>query len=739
MAETSEMESPSARQDCFVEAQEDSTSVEIEAEGASSPGGMISTTITTAITDAGENDYATCPSVVRDSCEDLMMVCERVDEKSEDEEFETRQSSGKPEASQGEEEKEEKEANMDLTIGKKANEENRKDEIDAKSTEDTLQELEGSPRMPDSQNRDIDESSELWENEIEKSVSPDVSRKRPAASDFLPIGAEIKRIGIEISEEQATQLRNDVRRLSPVLVSLRERTLGEVSLTSESCLFGDELDGRITPRSPAASFIANDSRNQDVDQNRGKQDVVSEEKEEEKEAIGKIDSDPSECTNSGDVEATLNCESRKLDYDSEGEITTFGVDVASSIFSKSDNLDGTTESRQDDIRDANVATNARSESCTPTKKHVGEAEMSPAEPSSPTCRNLSVILNRIENEDLKKRSATIDTNVDENIWNYVVGENSSCSSGRRNFVEEERDSFKATPENSGTPEKNPKKQRWQSPTNSPMTRSKKYELIESARSPDSGPILKKCKVVLERMNQVTGHTSQSENAEESEASRELEKDDESAPVAVIGKLEEDEEVVLASSLPIAEDSRVSNELDSSETMPSSPEETPEVSVDVAEGVDTETETETGSDSSEVSPITSIRHELRDVDMAPDQLPCSEGVTLCCVEAMAPIMTRLEADRPDAYTEDSAESLALATGARDEVRSDGSDSGLGNEIPGDPGPAPAPESDSETSFLDRLPDDILSDKEKGKKHFFFQGSYHTERKKKDNLTIIYNNF
>ncbi|XP_018405987.1 PREDICTED: uncharacterized protein LOC108782266 [Cyphomyrmex costatus] len=703
MAETPEMESPLARQDCFVEAQEDSTSVEVEAEGTPSPG-MISTTITTTTTDAGDNDYATYPSVVRDSCEDL--VVERLDEESE-----ARQSSDKPEASQGEEEKEEKELNMGLTIGKKVNEKNEKDEIDAKSTEDTLQELEGSPRMPDSQNRDIDESSELWENGIEESMSSDVSRKRPAASDFMPIGAEIKRIGIEISEEQATQLRNDVRRLSPVLVSLRERTLGEVSLTSESCLFGDELDGRITPRSPARSFMVNNSRNQDVDQNRGKQDV-NEENKVEKETIGRISSDPLECTSSGDVEVTINGANRKINYESEGEITTFGVDVDSSIFSKSDNLDGTTESCQDE--DANMSTNARSESCTTIKKHV-KATMSSEVPSSPLCRNLSIVLNRIENEDSKKReeSAAIDTNVDENIWNYVVEENSPYSDGKKNFIEEEHDSFKST---SGTPDKNSKKQRWQSPTNnsSPITRSKKYELIESARSPDSELTLKKCKVVLERINKATGHSSQSENTEESEsgASRELEKNDESAPVAVIGKLEENEEVVLASSSPTAEDSRVSNELDSSETMPSSPEETPEVSVDVAEGVDTETETETGSDSSEVSPITSIRHELRDADMAPDQLPCSEGVTLCCVEAIAPIMTRLEADRPEAYTEDSAESLALATGARDEVRSDGSDSGLGNEIPGDPGPAPAPESDSETSFLDRLPDDILSDKEKG---------------------------
>lgn len=686
MAEkTPEMESSSARQDRFVEAQVDSTSVEDRAEGAPSPGGTTPATITTAITDADDDDsYAARPSVVRD----LITVCERLDERRlENEEFEARQSSDKPEEDQGRKEKEEKDANMSPTVGKMANEDgkNEKDEIDAKSMEDTLRELGGSPKPSEPRDRDTGERSGVWENGIDKPASPDVSRKRPA--DFLPIGAEIKRIGIEISEEHATQLRNDVRRLSPVLVSLRERTLGEVSLTSESCLFGDELDGRITPRCndvPAGSFVANDSKIQNVDQNRGKQD-----EKEEKEVIGRTGAGPFECTSSilGNVEDTLNCASRKMDCDNEGEITTLGVDATSSIFSRSDTLAGTTESRQDDVGD----TNAGCDPCTPTKKCVIETTNSSA--SSPTCRNLSIVLNRIEDEVLDKKSALMNTS--ENIWDYVVEESSPFSGERRDFVEEERDAFAETA-------KIPKKQQ----NLSPVTRSKKYELT-------------KCKVVLERIGEITELPSQSQTAEESGISREIGKEDESAPVAVIGKLEEDEEVILASS---AEDNRVFNELDSSEMMPSSPEETPEISVDVAEGVDTETETETGSDSSEVSPITSIHHELRDVDMAPDQLPCSEGVALCCVEAMAPIMTRLEADRPEAYTEDSAESLALATGARDEVRSDGSDSGLGNEIPGDPGPAPAPESDSETSFLDRLPDDILSDKEKGKKRSLFRDSY-----------------
>jgi hypothetical protein len=78
--------------------------------------------------------------------------------------------------------------------------------------------------------------------------------------------------------------------------------------------------------------------------------------------------------------------------------------------------------------------------------------------------------------------------------------------------------------------------------------------------------------------------------------------------------------------------------------------------------------------------------------------------------------RLRQEQPEAFTDDSAESLALVVGVQDEVRSDGSDSGLGNEIPGDVCPTPAPESDSETSFLDRIPDDILSDKDKGQFHY-----------------------
>ncbi|XP_050461067.1 uncharacterized protein LOC126856535 isoform X2 [Cataglyphis hispanica] len=657
MEKKHEMESPSAHQDCLVEAQEDSTSVEPEPESVSSPSKTMTTT-TTPATEA-EDD-------ARDSRADL--VCERLDEGSENQGSREGQLSDYPCLRKLEEEKD-----MDLKLEKETSENGKNLDIDfnVESTTDSLQESEETLKKSDSQNCNVEDEEE---DKIEK--------KRSIGSDFLPIGAqEIRRVGVEISEEEATQMRNDVRRLSPVLVSLRERTLGEVFLSSQSCLFGDEVDtGKAASRSNAISqelFAKDDSRIQDAHQSE-KRDVN------EEEMIVKIDVGLPDCAD------------RKLNYKEE----VLSIDVASSIPSRLENSDETSQNGVD------VTANIKSSSCTLIEK---ETTLSPA-PSSPVHRHLAIVLNRVKMGDANIDKLTKE-NGNDSMWN--IDESSPCPKKRRNSVEEECDS---SSEISKINERSPKKQRLQSNV-SPTTRSKKCELIENNQSPDRNLILKKCKVVLERIMKSEMEPSQEEDShiEELEALKESERE-ELGPVAVIGKLEEDEEVVLTSSSSSGENSRAFNELDSLETTPSSPEEgetTPEeTSVDVgAEGVDTETETETGSDvSSEVSPMTNIR-ELR--DMASDhQLPCPEEGPLCCVEAMAPIMTRLEAERPEAYTEDSAESLTLATGTRDEVRSDGSDSGLGNEIPGDPGPAPAPESDSETSFLDRLPDDILSDKEKG---------------------------
>ncbi|XP_053982448.1 uncharacterized protein LOC128878345 [Hylaeus volcanicus] len=231
---------------------------------------------------------------------------------------------------------------------------------------------------------------------------------------------------------------------------------------------------------------------------------------------------------------------------------------------------------------------------------------------------------------------------------------------------------------------------------SPMvTRSK--VLPDEAQQSSSGPV-KECKVILARVSPKPVKTVVEKLVKDETASR-----------AVIKSLGENEEVVFTSSSPSTENAPPLNNPVSSEAIPGSPELL-EPSAEVPEAVDTETETETGSDSSEVSG-TNARLRGCDDDAVSDQISCPESESMCCIDIHPEIITRLEAERPEAFTEDSAESLALATGARDEVRSDGSDSGMGSEIPGDPGPAPAPESDSETSFLDRIPDDILSDKEK----------------------------
>lgn len=553
IAETPEMESPSAR-DALVEAQEDSTSVEDSASSSdvattSSTTGATMTTATTTVPSSADVTAARLAE-----SEDL--VCERLDERTDEEIVVERQSSDYSCLQ------------VDLKISKE-------DAVRDGGLNDV------SPEVSSSDGRVIEDQP--------SKVSP--GRKRPAGSDFLPIGAEMKKIGVEISEEEAIQLRNDVRRLSPVLVSLRERTLGEVSFTSESCLFGDETRSNALPSDdPRSGGLAR--------------------RDEE------ISPSTAECTEKAD-ERTVG--EKKVSPRCDGSSTA-------------------------------------------------SAENS-AEVSQPSIyRQFFVVLNHIDQT---------------NVCSHVT-RNDSLQPVEQDKIGEEKQEEKGK-KCSSKSKKNPKKS-WQSDSSSTKSRT-----CKPTKSEPHYPVMKTCAVVLERI-------SESKRLEDATTKEQ--------PIG--GKLADNEEVASG-----GEDSRVSqHELDSSETVPSSPEEpAEETSADVAEGADTETETETGSDSSEVSAMTT---NIRLRDVPSDQLPCAEVSPLCCVE-MAPIMTRLETERPEPYTEDSAESLALATGARDEVRSDGSDSGLGSEIPGDPGPAPAPESDSETSFLDRIPDDILSDKEKGNDH------------------------
>lgn len=147
------------------------------------------------------------------------------------------------------------------------------------------------------------------------------------------------------------------------------------------------------------------------------------------------------------------------------------------------------------------------------------------------------------------------------------------------------------------------------------------------------------------------------------------------------------------------------------------EDAPEVpEVRGKEAINADSETERGADSAEA--IVPQHSDASAVETANsnDHITVPDSDPLGCTDITPEMISRLEPEGPDAFTEDSAESLALATSSRDEVRSDGSDSGLGSEIPGETGAAPAPESDSETSFLDRIPDDILTDKDKGEKYF-----------------------
>lgn len=177
---------------------------------------------------------------------------------------------------------------------------------------------------------------------------------------------------------------------------------------------------------------------------------------------------------------------------------------------------------------------------------------------------------------------------------------------------------------------------------------------------------------------------------------------------VIARLQDNEEVVFSDSLIACMDDTKS--LDVKQTNSFCTDEVLEMSND--------TETETGSDSSEISSsVVNVR--LEPCDSASDRgVVANQDKFFPCDEVNPEIINRLESERPEAFTEDSAESLTLAGGSRDEVRSDGSDSGLGSEIPGDSGAVPALESDSEISFLDRIPDEILTDKDKGEAYCCF---------------------
>nr|XP_031838519.1 uncharacterized protein LOC116429571 [Nomia melanderi] len=520
-------------------------------------------------------------------------------------------------------------------------------------------------------------------------IGSPTSRKRPA-TDFLPINAEIKRIGVEVAENEGNnQLRSDVRRISPVLVSLRERTLGEISLSSDSCLFDDDVSARCMSRSgrihesplSTAGCRLNASFDSSPQISRDSETIVT--GESRVYGLSPADGDPD-----NNVEDVSDC-TRKLDF-------------ADSFIDEDSCCSLPGESPERDHRPCQEKQCEEPIETCPCKTASADATSCHADQMKGPYPYLVVMLERIDystvasatdrtekkrpdNNNKKKQRNAGESNVPDINVESDSPVNEMC------YVQRYTPPKKIVPK---TDLELAKKQ-----FTSPMVTRSKTPTIEL-----SSPSLidkKSCQVRLEKLVWPklirTSEKSVKDEITVGSAKKKVTKDEEIASPSLLLSTE---------SLQPSSSNR--NSIDA---RPNSPEEPLEPPTDAPEAVDTETETETGSDSSEVSSMTSVPLRGCDDDAVSDQVSCPESESMCCVDINPEIITRLEAERPEAFTEDSAESLALATGARDEVRSDGSDSGLGSEIPGDPGPAPAPESDSETSFLDRIPDDILSDKEK----------------------------
>lgn len=630
------------------------------------------------------------------------------------------------------------------------------------------------------------------------------SRKRPADSDFLSVEADVKRIGVEMSEEETSQLRNDVKRLSPVVISLRERTLGEISLTPDSKHFGEnvkpstsrsqaEIISDSVEHSPTVSSVPQVSCTESSKINEDSSNVRSDLSLEE------------ECSSSFEITDAK----KKLPFDENDEDNADKSDdrgndedsCSSTSFHKEevppscDHVDDETSKLITEILVSprrmtvrldriNVTNYIRTDS----KKLVGprrairKKEKTVAKNTSETLspRRCLVVLKRIDeerksNENIKMNGYVEETDVgpgdsrEESSWEKEeaspAGKIDACGTTQEDSIGLAASSFEAKErdndedvsckeESSMTVEgdKEKEKQEQEESYDDSMSERPLEDILKdlekenretndlrtkSSEEQDRTPrkdVTKSCSVVISAIviKEDANEKEKSQLAKDASPRRSTVvqkswKEEVPSGAIIIEKLEEEEEVVLTSSSACSSKDGASLTLDSSKmtstvttttTMPDSPEEALEASTDVQEAIDTETETETGSDSSELPsmPIVRVRDSCETEDTA-DRASCAENETendsetLCCDEIATEMMTRLEPEKPEPFTEDSAESLALTTGARDEVRSDGSDSGLGSEIPGDPGPAPAPESDSETSFLDRIPDDILSDKEK----------------------------
>ncbi|XP_078047025.1 AXIN1 up-regulated 1 isoform X2 [Augochlora pura] len=483
------------------------------------------------------------------------------------------------------------------------------------------------------------------------------SRKRPA-SEFLQIDAEIKRIGVEGSENDSNQLRSDVRRISPVLVSLRERTLGEISL---SCLFDEDAisrcplrtNGRLLDNSLSGRPSLNNTGQLEPAESSGSEPRLH-------------DSSSTPVPESQSDRDELDCR-RKLEYSD----AFVDEDSCCSLLVEGPERDHRPcqEKQCEEPIETCPCGDNESSLTGENAKEPGRYLMVTLErldcPLAPPMDKKST--NDEDRNPVAETEPRVATPKDSRLVPICTDQNKRA---------QQKTEFESAKKQLGSPI---------------ITRSMTPPVVSTLCE------LKQCKVLLEKLDSLSQMRSPEKSIAEASTPTPTKKNASVATAATAANAS-------ASSL------QPSNDRISSEPRAGSPEVA--AGPAIAGDTETETETETGSDSSEV-PLSATNARFRDCGerAVSDRVSCPESESMCCVDVNQETVTRLEAERPEAFTEDSAESLALATGARDEVRSDGSDSGLGSEVPGDPGPAPAPESDSETSFLDRIPDDILSDKEK----------------------------
>ncbi|XP_076374965.1 AXIN1 up-regulated 1 isoform X2 [Megalopta genalis] len=529
-------------------------------------------------------------------------------------------------------------------------------------------------------------------------IGSPASRKRPA-NEFLPIDAEIKRIGVESPENDVVQPRSDVRRISPVLVSLRERTLGEISL---SCLFDEDANSRC-PSRINGRLLDNSLSGRPSLNNAAELEPLS--PGAEPGLLYDGSSTPVREPESGRDEPDCH---RKLEFSDAFDDENSCCSLPAESPERRDHRPCQEKQCEEPIETCPCETNDDHRSPPPTVDKIKEPY-------------LVVMLERLD------CSNALSSNRDKKR-----GERENDKTKRDAETTEPRDAATPQHDDSGSvPSCAPQNKGGQKTTEFESAKKQQGSAIitRSKTPPIDSPLceLKQCKVLLEKLD--SSPKVRTPERSTVEAPKPTKKNAASPPSISSAKcLRASDDRISSSDQPSAAGSSVEPPL-------------PETSV----AADTETETETGSDSSEPPPMTTARFRAcggggggGDEDAVSDRASCPESSSesMCCVDVNPEIVTRLEAERPEAFTEDSAESLALATGARDEVRSDGSDSGLGSEVPGDPGPAPAPESDSETSFLDRIPDDILSDKEKGEPadqiHRFDRARYFAPKRERSNV-------